>query len=92
MLTGVPQYAIYLLHRFYNRRMKVENLCALAAYLITETSTQDPKVGGRVFISKITPAGYSELTEAEVEGLNQSNEEQNQKLRRFFYEEEAAHV
>jgi hypothetical protein len=54
MLIGIPQYATYLLHRLYDRRMNTEQLSSLAAYLITETATQDPKVGGPVRMAQIT--------------------------------------
>jgi predicted proteasome-type protease len=88
MLIGIPQYATYLLHRLYDRRMNTEQLAALAAYLITETATQDPKVGGPVRMAKITKAdGYTEVPQDAVEGIIKRNSEQNEKLRRFFYEE-----
>lgn len=86
MLTGIPQYATYLLHRLYDRRMNIKNLSALAAYLISETATQDPKVGGPIRIVQITKEdGYKELTEDEVNEINKRNEEQNLKLRKFFF-------
>jgi predicted proteasome-type protease len=86
MLAGVPQYAVYLLHRLYNRQMKLENASALAAYLITETATQDPKVGGPVKISRITTdKGYEELKEEEIAAILEKNEGQNIRLREFFF-------
>lgn len=89
MLIGIPQYATYLLHRLYDKRMNIEQLSALAAYLITETATQDPKVGGPVHIAQIAEeSGYEELTSDAVAAIIEKNEQQNEKLRRFFYEEE----
>jgi 20S proteasome alpha/beta subunit len=86
MLAGVPQYATYLMHRLYNPQMSVRHLSSLAAYLITETATQDPKVGGPVRIAQITPSeGYKELDEPSVNGIIKKNETQNLKLRKFFF-------
>ncbi|MBW2065006.1 MAG: hypothetical protein JRJ03_08740 [Deltaproteobacteria bacterium] len=89
MLAGVPQYATYLIHRLYNPEMRVVHLKNLAAYLIQETATQDPKVGGPIRMAQITlENGYDELTEETILGIVQKNEEQNVKLRKFFYEGE----
>lgn len=86
MLAGVPQYAVYLLHRLYNRQMKLENISALAAYLITETATQDPKVGGPVRMAAITiDQGFKIFEENEIKKINEKNEGQNIKLREFFF-------
>ena len=86
MLAGVPQYATYLLHRFYSREMSVDNVSALAAYLIAETATQDPKVGGPIHIAVITRQnGYTELETSKVEELVRRNEEQSRRMRQFFF-------
>lgn len=86
MLAGVPQYATYLLHRFYSREMSVDNVAALAAYLIAETATQDPKVGGPIRIALISPqSGYAELEPTKVEELVRRNEEQSRRMRQFFF-------
>ena len=47
-LVGVAQYALYLLNRLYENGSGVEHLKALAAYVISETASQDGKVGGKV--------------------------------------------
>jgi 20S proteasome alpha/beta subunit len=87
MLAGVPQYAVYLMHRLYNPEMGVEALTRLAAYLISETATQDPKVGGPIKIASITPTeGFKEFASAEVDEALKLNDEQNEKLRKFFFE------
>ena len=84
-MSGVPQYAVYLVHRYYNPEISLENAKALAAYLITETASQDPKVGGPVRIAQITATeGYQQLTDEEVEKINAANEEVNKGLREFF--------
>jgi 20S proteasome alpha/beta subunit len=62
---------------------------AFAEYLISETASQDPKVGGPIRIAEITPKdGYKELTRNEVTNINKSNQELNQQLRQFFLEGE----
>jgi 20S proteasome alpha/beta subunit len=71
---GVVNYAIYLAHRFYDREMSVSNLARLAEYLIFETSTQDPKVGGPIDIATIDAVnGYRELEESEVADIRDRN-------------------
>ena len=86
-LVGVPQYAIYLLHRLHDANMTVEHLVPLAAYLITETATQDPKVGGPVAIATVTAdRGFNSLADDEVKRIIERNERRNDQLRRFFYQ------
>jgi 20S proteasome alpha/beta subunit len=64
MLAGISQYTMYLLPILYDRRMKIENLMSLAAYLISVTATQDPGVGGPIRIASITSQeGYKEFLE-----------------------------
>jgi hypothetical protein len=85
MMAGVPQYAIYLSHRYYDPSMTGESAAALAEYLISETASQDPKVGGPIRIAKVTPQkGYYSLTDGEVASLKRKNEAINAKLKRFF--------
>jgi len=86
-LAGVPQYAIYLLNRLYNPNMTVSHLPRLAAYLIGETATQDPKVGGPIRIATITPnSGYKLLEQTQVDEIVKRNNDQNEQLRQFFFE------
>ena len=44
-IDGVAQYALYLVNRIYDPDAVIEDLKHLAAYLITETASQDGKVG-----------------------------------------------
>lgn len=86
ILAGIPQYATYLINRLYNPQMKIPHLQVLATYLISETATQDPKVGGPINIATITPKdGYKELDEEIISQIISKNEGQNQKLREFFF-------
>ena len=84
-MTGIPQYAIYLSHRYYDPSISAERARSLAEYLISETASQETKVGGRIRMAEITPQnGYRELSEDEVRSLNQENAALNQRLRQFF--------
>lgn len=84
-LSGVPQYAVYLVHRYYEPNISMDKAKALAEYLVAETASQDPKVGGPIHLSEITPEnGYRELSEGEVKIIHQSNSELNTRLRAFF--------
>ncbi len=86
MLGGVPQYAIYLSHRFFDRTQPVPKLANLAEYLISETATQDPKVGGPIKIALITvDNGYKDLTTEEVLAIHTRNLKQSQVLKENFY-------
>lgn len=85
-LAGVPQYAVYLAHRYYDPSISMKQAKALAEYLIAETASQDPKVGGPIHIAEITVTGYKELTTKEVEQIHLENEKLNQNLRKFFLE------
>jgi 20S proteasome alpha/beta subunit len=85
-LSGVPQYAVYLMHRLYDPKMTVANLARLAVYLISETATQDPKVGGPIRIATITKTeGYKELHAADVEDIKKKNAVQSERLKKFFF-------
>src|SRR5947209_7285076 len=85
-LGGVPQYAIYLMNRLYQPEMTVDNTARLAAYLIVETATQGPKVGGPIRIATIKPQeGYQELDRDTVDEIISRNNEQNKKLKQFFF-------
>jgi hypothetical protein len=84
MMAGVPQYAVYLSHRYYDPAMTADSAAALAEYLISETASQDPKVGGPIRIAKVLPTGYHPLTDDEVSALKRRNTRLNEKLKRFF--------
>jgi len=88
MLHGIPQYATYLMHRFYDPSAKVASLAKLAAYMITETATQDPKVGGPVRMAIIHEQhGYRDLSGDEVSRIVEDNKRKIEKMRAGFFEE-----
>jgi hypothetical protein len=84
MMAGVPQYAVYLFHRYYDRNITLDRARALAEYLIAETASQDPKVGGPIRIAEVTPGLYRQLTDDEVNAVSAQNAALNQHLRSFF--------
>jgi len=84
-IIGVTQYALYLLNRLFEPDRSLAELTSLAVYVITETASQDGKVGGPVRVVTISPEGGRELTRAQVEGIQEANEERAAALRRSFY-------
>lgn len=86
-MIGVPQYATYLSNRFYDPQMSSEEAAILAVYLISETASQDPKVGGPIKVAIIMPdSGYRELEDREIADILKKNERQNIRLKRFFFQ------
>lgn len=84
MLAGIVNYGVYLKHRFYDPSMGIAQALRLAIYLITETATQDPKVGGPIRAAKLTSEGYVQLTDSEIDGVIEENNQQNAALKKFF--------
>jgi len=84
-ISGIAQYALYLLNRLYENDLSIEQLKALAAYVITETASQDGKVGGRVQMATISPeGGCIELSPQEVDEVANRNQGLNKSLRELF--------
>ncbi|HET8623044.1 MAG TPA: hypothetical protein VFM14_05740 [Gemmatimonadales bacterium] len=86
VISGVAQYALYLLNRLYEPDRTLADLTSLALYVITETASQDGKVGGPVRVVTITPdKGGALLTDDQVRSLHESNEARAKALRQSFY-------
>lgn len=86
-LEGVPQYALYLLNRLYNPNSSVKNLLPLAAYVITETASQDGKVGGPVQLLKmLLNEGCVTLNSEEINKIIESNITRSKTLKVSFFE------
>ena len=82
---GLPLFATYLTNRFYNRNAPVSQLMALSDYIISETASQDPKVGGPTSIAVISPESeYRILEENEILGFRRQNEKEVSKLQEYF--------
>jgi 20S proteasome alpha/beta subunit len=84
-LLGLPLFPTYLVNRLYDITSPKEHVISLAEYIISETGTQDPKVGGPIGVALITANdGYRELDESEIAEVHQKNEEQLRKFRQHF--------
>ncbi len=85
-VAGVPQYALYLLNRLYEPNRTAEELTALAVYAITETASQDGKVGGPVKVITVQPdIGCMALAQEGVDEVISRNEARSSALRDSFY-------
>jgi 20S proteasome alpha/beta subunit len=84
-LLGLPLFPTYVVNRLYDMTATKEHVISLAEYIISETGTQDPKVGGPIGIALITADdGYRELDESEVADVHQKNQEELHKFREHF--------
>jgi 20S proteasome alpha/beta subunit len=66
---GIPIYAIYLYGRRYRTQMPIDQLTGLAAYVISETASQDQRVGGPIRMAQVLPEGSKELTDTQIRDL-----------------------
>lgn len=86
-VAGVPTYALYLLNRLYQEGRSVTDLTALAVYVITETASQDGKVGGPISVIQVTPEdGCVALETSEVSQVSAANSTRSLALRDSFYQ------
>lgn len=86
MLSGIPQYALYILNRLYTRERNAEELIELATYAITETATQDGKVGGPVQGLLIMANGSSvQLDASRIEKIITDNNSRSDRLKESFF-------
>jgi 20S proteasome alpha/beta subunit len=84
-LGGVGQYALYLLNRLYSVDLDIESLKHLAAYVVTETATQDGKVGGPVQMAGIIPKGQAYMVNKdEIASIVMENEKRSKGLKDIF--------
>jgi hypothetical protein len=83
-IDGVAQYALYLLNRLYDPESAIEDLQCLAAYVITETASQDGKVGGAVQMATITALDAQILDLGAVEEILLTNRGRSQALKKSF--------
>ncbi|HEB12496.1 MAG TPA: hypothetical protein ENI11_02340 [Actinobacteria bacterium] len=86
VFAGSFQYAHYLCLRLYRREMEIKQLCDLAAYLITETASQDLEVGGPTNIVKIDDkTGFTQVPAKEVVKIIEKNCKHNEELQSLFF-------
>ena len=67
--AGIPTFATYILNRRYDRNASVEVLAGLVAFAISETASQDQRVGGPIRMTTIEPDGAKEFNQNEVQSL-----------------------
>jgi 20S proteasome alpha/beta subunit len=85
-LAGIPQYALYLLNRLYTKDKTIDELMHLAVYVITETASQDGKVGGPIKVLKITDKDKAcELNDEEIAKILSSNIKRAKRLKESFF-------
>lgn len=86
-VLGVAQYALYLLNRLYEANRTVVELTSLAIYAITETISQDGKVGGPVNVITIKPdgEGCKTITPEAVLKIQETNKSRSKALQDSFY-------
>lgn len=87
-VLGIAQYALYLLNRLYEPGRTLSELTSLAVYVITETASQDGKVGGPVNVITIKPGseGCQTLDPSAVLKIREANESRSKALRDSFYQ------
>jgi 20S proteasome alpha/beta subunit len=83
-IDGVAQYALYLINRLYDPESAIEDLQYLAAYVITETASQDGKVGGAVQIAHVKEGDTRSLSAGTVEEILLANRKRSQALKKSF--------
>jgi 20S proteasome alpha/beta subunit len=92
-VAGVAQYALYLLNRLYQKNRSLSDLTALAVYVITETASQDGKVGGPVRVVVLRPDSDAEMLSPEaVVGIDSENASRATALRDSFYRQEVINL
>lgn len=86
MLSGIPQYALYILNRLYASERSSEELLDLAVYSITETATQDGKVGGPVRGLQIKADGTTkEISTEQIDKIIADNTSRSDRLKESFF-------
>lgn len=84
-LLGLPLFPTYLVNRLYDMNAPKEQVISLAEYIISETGTQDPKVGGPIGIGVVSKGSpYRELDESEVAEVHKRNVEELHRFRAHF--------
>ncbi len=84
MLMGVASYALYLLNRLYSNDMDMSSLKHLAAYVITETATQDGKVGGDIQMAEIKSKDSKLIEKNELSTIIDNNKIKAEGLKSLF--------
>jgi 20S proteasome alpha/beta subunit len=83
-IDGIAQYALYLVNRLYDPVATIDDLQYLAAYVITETASQDGKVGGPIQLATIGVGMPQVLDASAVQQIILANAERSRALKTSF--------
>lgn len=83
-IDGIAQYALYLVNRLYDPVATIDDLKYLAAYVITETASQDGKVGGPIQLATIGAGMPQVLDAGAIEQIVLANGERSSALKMSF--------
>ncbi len=83
--VGVFTYALFLTHWLYKPRLRSADLVRLAAYLISETAREDPRVGGPIKMLEITARGTRKIEAAEIDRACVENDRHRETMGDLFF-------
>jgi hypothetical protein len=83
-IDGIAQYALYLVNWLYDPVATIDDLKYLAAYVITETASQDGKVGGPIQLATIGAGMPQVLDAGTIEQIVLANGERSSALKMSF--------
>lgn len=86
VMAGVTNYALYLFQRLWRDNFSVDEALRLGAFLITETSKLDPKVGPIPDLAVLSASGAKQLDRAEIDKIVAGNDERIARFARSFQE------
>lgn len=86
VMAGVTNYALYLFQRLWRDTFSVDEALRLGAFLITETSKLDPKVGPIPDLTVLTSSGAKQLDRPEIDKIVAENDERIAQFARSFQE------
>lgn len=85
-VSGVSQFALYLLNRLYVQDRPIRQVMPLAVLALTETASQEARVGGPLTVTLITPEpGCQNISSTTVAKVACENNMKIESLRQSFY-------
>lgn len=87
---GIPVIADYILNRFYEKEITIDQAFTMATFCIKETSSQDNRIGGPTQISYFSNnKSYTELKKSEIELIEKKCEQFRLIHKGYFYPEDS---
>jgi hypothetical protein len=86
VMAGVSNYALYLFQRLWRDSFSVDDGLRLGAFLITETSKLDPKVGPIPDLMVLRSDGAEQLDRSRVDEIMKGNDERIARFASSFQE------